>query len=544
MMNMTSGNSKKRIWNFSGWKDEIGSDSQKNEAPDMRMRDPPALTFKHNSKSRKKNWIPMMRVHPDLSLIVKEDTEEIQFFMEKKFNATLKGIVDVQGRISEPFTLLVALCPRIPANDKDYTKYPCYLALHVDYEKAWFSMQKEGKLENLTEVTDVVMTDTHMGLDPDTITTYWLSYDRDNMTIKYGKGYAMEETTLLICNFSEGITDSDKMARRRKQWSSFFGIYDQNRYEMCKDKEATILLYRTPRDIARQEERVVIEGEVPGFVHMEPLIKVRKQPLIANPSPFVLDAAKATLNIIDKGIYTFSSELPPACKVLYETMEKCELDMEYELGVSDIRLSDAVRNSINTEGALLNALLKTKNYLRITMGKSMGESPGIPYVLEFWPPGARSPIHNHGSVCGLIKILFGTIQSGIFNKVPSTVTDSDNKFRPTELFKFDASKGDVLWMSPEWYQSLENINNKKCLCFRYQTHQLRNVSTDFCATVNCYKYDENDSIQWNLFDYVNDENGEVGNFFPNTDLTFGEMRKIVFDEWNLRIGRNSRHGPQ
>ena len=34
-------------------------------------------------------------------------------------------------------------------------------------------------------------------LDSDTITTYWLGYDRDNMVVKYGKGYAMEETTLL-----------------------------------------------------------------------------------------------------------------------------------------------------------------------------------------------------------------------------------------------------------------------------------------------------------------------------------------------------------
>jgi hypothetical protein len=37
---------------------------------------------------------------------------------------------------------------------------------------------------------------------------------------------------------------------------------------------------------------------------------------------------------------------------------------------------------------------------------------------------------------------------------------------------------------------------------RYQTHQLRNVSDDYCATVQCYRYDDNDDIQWNQFDYV------------------------------------------
>jgi hypothetical protein len=45
------------------------------------------------------------------------------------------------------------------------------------------------------------------------------------------------------------------------------------------------------------------------------------------------------------------------------------------------------RYSINTEGALLHSKLKTKAYLRITMGKGRGESPGIPYVLEIWPKG-------------------------------------------------------------------------------------------------------------------------------------------------------------
>ena len=50
-----------------------------------------------------------------------------------------------------------------------------------------------------------------------------------------------------------------------------------------------------------------------------------------------------SLNLIDKNQYIFSSELPPACKRLYDTVVNCELDMEFETGVADIRLSDAVR---------------------------------------------------------------------------------------------------------------------------------------------------------------------------------------------------------
>ena len=70
-------------------------------------------------------------------------------------------------------------------------------------------------------------------------------------------------------------------------------------------------------------------------LYMESLIEIRKQPI-------VLDAEKATLNIIDKGFYTFSSELPSACKVLYEKMKNSDLDFDYELGVLDIRFSHAI----------------------------------------------------------------------------------------------------------------------------------------------------------------------------------------------------------
>jgi hypothetical protein len=96
-------------------------------------------------------------------------------------------------------------------------------------------------------------------------------------------------------------------------------------------------------------------------------------------------------------------------------------------------LSDAIRYSIKTEGCVLNKKLKDKatefgddpqeTYLRITLGHSLGKSPGIPYVLEIWPKSNYSPIHNHGNnefcncficanvikiwpVCGVATVVF------------------------------------------------------------------------------------------------------------------------------------------
>jgi len=439
------------------------------------------------------------------------ETKNQVFFAEDKFRAYLKGIIDVQGRMTAAFTVLVNFGPRIPANDNDYTKYQNYFALHVNKGNAFFSSKFNGKAGEDFDVEKNDETNTDLGLDPDTIQTYWLSYDRDSMVIKYGKGYSMVETTLLTIDFAEKATDLKTLTRKRKKWGKLFAMYDESR----PSRDISILLYRNKNDEGNKHKGSDMAA---GFINMEGLLEVRKEPLTGNPSPYVLDSSKATLNNIDRGQYIFSSELPPACRVLYETVKNCELDMEFEKGVNDYRLSAAIKYSIDTKGARLNKILKTKPYLRITMGKALGQSPGIPYVLEIWPVGTRSPIHNHGAVCAVIKVLYGTIQNGAYNKVTSQVFDKKGKFRPQELDKFNLYKNDVTWMSPEWYQ----------------THQLRNVSEDYCATVQCYRYDDDDEIQWNQFDFVKDE-GEVGNFFPNTDFTFGEMRDEVNKEYTTRF---------
>ncbi len=42
-------------------------------------------------------------------------------------------------------------------------------------------------------------------------------WTRDNMIVKYGKGYAMTETTLLVCDFSEAADTAEKLAKKRKK---------------------------------------------------------------------------------------------------------------------------------------------------------------------------------------------------------------------------------------------------------------------------------------------------------------------------------------
>ena len=99
--------------------------------------------FKAASNFRRSDTVKMSKIIPNIG------SSELSFFDENNLNASLKGIIDIQGRMSEPFTLLVNMGPRQQEFDKDYTKYRTYLALHVDHQKAWFSIKRDGMEVNL-----------------------------------------------------------------------------------------------------------------------------------------------------------------------------------------------------------------------------------------------------------------------------------------------------------------------------------------------------------------------------------------------------------
>ena len=164
---------------------------------------------------------------------------------ENKFKVPLKGIIDINGRFTEPFKLVIPLEQRNHSFDEDYTRYSDYIALHVEGEsRVWVSMKRNGGHEvNLSDVTEILQHETDIGLEPEVVTTYWLSYDRDHQdgktkTIKYGKGYAMVETTILVCR-SEDL----------------FGIQD-----IVGRTDVPLLLYRTQTDINNGREMTVGAG--------------------------------------------------------------------------------------------------------------------------------------------------------------------------------------------------------------------------------------------------------------------------------------------
>ena len=80
---------------------------------------------------------------------------------------------------------------------------------------------------------------------------------------------------------------------------------------------------------------------------MEPLIKVRKEPLVQNLPPLVMDVSKATPRMQQMNEYLISSELPPACKILYDAAHNAynwkDMDSSYEQGITEYSLKDLIR---------------------------------------------------------------------------------------------------------------------------------------------------------------------------------------------------------
>ena len=67
-------------------------------------------------------------------------------FTKTRFTACMKGIIDIQGRLTEPFCLVVALAPHSPHYDKDFTQVTKILELQTKVREDFTIMEKARHL--------------------------------------------------------------------------------------------------------------------------------------------------------------------------------------------------------------------------------------------------------------------------------------------------------------------------------------------------------------------------------------------------------------
>jgi hypothetical protein len=339
------------------------------------------------------------------------------------------------------------------------------------------------RISDGTQYTDSTNT---LGLDKNPGAYYWFSLDTQNQTFRVGVGEARVET--IIYKYTFFFTEDANRKTNKKLMESMTSIQIA--------KESTFL---------------------------EP-IKLLRDPVTNKLANQVIDTDSITMLDIALGTYLPKANLSLQGQQLYH----CISGKNFTLDTPDFPdFVEAIEYSIKTPGAWCYERLKAKStefnkdkpnpletYLRITLGQNNGESPGVPYVMEIWPVGHYSPIHNHGAADAIIRVLNGEINVSQFPYLCS----SKQGVEPFAVNTFQ--KNQITWIS-------QTLN---------QVHQLKNLpeNTATCITIQCYMYEQSDTSHYDYFDYIDDD-GKEQQYEPDSDMDFAQFRMRMKVEWGNRI---------
>ncbi len=332
----------------------------------------------------------------------------------------------------------------------------------------------------------------HGGIDLNQACRYWVSIDSLNKRLRYGKGEMRLSTALLDYQ------------------------YDQPKNLFNKDENSEYTFINGLKDF-----------EVSEAIS---LMTLWKDPVVIDPPVLVVPSSEFTMDAAAAATETTPTSLSKECQILYGNVA------DFQLNTPDFPdFEQAIEYSIRTEGCIGNQILKKKLadspfdsgteqhspedykevYLRITLGYSQGESPGIPYVMEIWPVGCASPVHHHGYTHAIIKVLRGSIDVDLYRMLPTEYSSND----PLQTATFHPNE--VTYLMPE-------VN---------QYHLLKNNlnNSDTCITIQCYSYAQDDDQHYATFDYV--ENDELGHFDPISDYDFLAFKQKVKEEWTAFLNK-------
>lgn len=318
----------------------------------------------------------------------------------------------------------------------------------------------------------------HTGLITNPGATYWFSLDAQNLQLRAGIGEARIETMI----YDYTLTGDHKANKAFLESLTYYKVSTDGTqpFRLIRDP----VTYRIPMAVKPMEELTMDHLALQSVLPSAALSAVAQQlhRCIAGKS-FVLD----------------TDDFP-------DFVQAIEYSIKTPTGWCYQKLRDK-----STEFSKDKPNLE-ETYLRITLGQNNGESPGIPYVMEIWPVGHYSPVHNHSEAHAIIRVLQGEIQVSQFPFLCPTGVD------PFAINTFH--KDQITWISPM-------LN---------QTHQLRNrkENTSTCITIQCYMYDGQDTGHYDYFDYV-DANGVIQQYEPDSDMDFVDFKRLMKEEWDNRV---------
>jgi hypothetical protein len=341
-------------------------------------------------------------------------------------------------------------------------------------------------------------------------------------------------TEFVVNRLSNGNTYRTQNDAKKRGFVNQSGAYywlsldSQNQQIQCGIGEARVetatYVYMFPKDKLWEANKLFLESlvRIQLSASMTP-IRLLKDPITRAVPLRIKGTDELTMDDVAGTTYLASAGLAPAAQTLYQ----CVAGKQFILNTPDFPdFTDAIEYSIATPGLWCNTRLKEKatefssdkpnpyeTYLRITLGQNNGESPGIPYVMEIWPVGHYSPIHNHGDANAVIRVLHGNIHVRIY----PFLCDQPGGVEPFATCDF--KQGDITWLSP-------TLN---------QVHMLKNLegNRETCITIQCYLYDANNRVHYDYFDYVG-EDGAKHQYEPDSDMDFLEFKQLIRTEWSRR----------
>jgi hypothetical protein len=247
-------------------------------------------------------------------------------------------------------------------------------------------------------------------------------------------------------------------------------------------------------------------------------LKIGQNPVVFDPALLVAEPKDRTLDHFINNSFMLLSRLDKPCQSLYNDIVGWKFQDDafphlYEAIERSIRNESGwCYKKLNEKSSRFGASNPNATYLRITVGSNTGTSPGVPYVLEIWPPGHYSPIHAHANTYGIIRVLYGAINVKLYRTL--------NLKKKNPIHETNINENQVTWLSP-------GLN---------QIHKLENKSPiKTCITIQAYEYITAEVSHYEYFDYINNSGLAIDKFEPVSDIDYSEFKEKMIAEWKNGI---------
>ena len=347
-------------------------------------------------------------------------------------------------------------------------------------------------------------------------------YENDGLRVEFTRDFVLmseiqSQFTLVDKNNTRGLSKNDGVY----YWVSL-DSQNQTLYAGLGEARVENAIYKYQytqsnriKSFLESITHIVITKEITG-------LSLLRDPITLSVPLIVKDIDHLTMSDIAKGNIMPSANLSDISLKLYN----CIAGKSFVLDDKDFPdFSKAIEYSIATDGLWCNKRLKEKStefskdkpniletYLRITLGQNNGESPGIPYVMEIWPPEHYSPIHSHAGADAVIRVLHGEIHVDMYPYLSMSYVQP--------FAQADFKKDDITWISP-------TLN---------QIHKLTNKGDKTCVTIQTYMYNGQNNTHYDYFDYI-DADGKKQQYQPDSDMDFLDFKALMKKEWESRPTR-------